>query len=109
MSYLRLRWARYFTLAGWTWSLAPKGSGFDFHVVFPCDCPGPHELDVRIVEEPLDHPFVAAGSPHPAIFGDGPKHTVWSMTHGGAVEREYRGLDEWDSRAEDLWERAARE
>jgi len=118
--YLKLKWARFFTLAGWRWNLAASYSGFDFHVVRPCkhsECNGSHELKIRIMERRLDllqkrHGELYSGedmyaSPHPALFGDGPKNTVWQMSHG-AGGGLYR-LDEWQNNAEELWERAARE
>jgi hypothetical protein len=120
-TYLKLRWARFFTLAGWDWNLAPKHQGFDFHVKFPCDhseCNGSHELLVRVVEkthealvrkhqELFDIHFMYA-SPHPALFGNGPKNTHWQMTHGAGGGDET--VEKWtDQDANQLWERAAHE
>src|SRR5947209_5537352 len=92
--YLKLRWARFFTLAGWNWKLSST-PGFDFEVSFPCrnsDCEGSHSLLVRICEKTHEN-LVAKhndlwdvhymySSPHPALFGDGPDNTHWQMTHG---------------------------
>ena len=97
--WLKLRWARFFTLAGWDWKLSPR-PGFDFQVTFPCghsECNGSHTLVVRIVDkcrealarkhqETFDYAY---SEPHPALFGDGPANTLWEMSHGagGGVEQ----------------------
>jgi hypothetical protein len=112
--YLKLRWARFFTLAGWDWKLSPKPD-FDFQVTFSCghsEC-GSHELLVRISEK--THEALIAthkqlwdvhymySSPHPALFGDGPDNTHWQMAHGAGGG--YASLGAWGFA--DLWERAA--
>jgi hypothetical protein len=120
LNFLQLRWARFFTLAGWKWKLASPYSGFDFHVTIPCEhseCNGSHELSVRIQEKTLEvlntqHDELFSvdemyAEPHPALFGNGPKNTVWQMVHGagGGVFR----LDGWSSDFEILWEKSVRE
>jgi hypothetical protein len=117
--WLKLRWARFFTLARWNWNLAPKHAGFDFHVTIPCEyseCRGSHSLRVRICEK--THESLIAkhedlfdidemySSPHPALFGFGPKNTHWQMVHGSGG---YGCLDQWVPDADDLWKRAAHE
>jgi hypothetical protein len=116
--YLKLRWARFFTLAGWNWSLA-RQPGFDFHVKFPCmhsECSGSHELLVRVSEKNHDalvkkHDDLfdihyMYSSPHPALFGDGPASTHWQMAHGSGGG--YETAERWtNGDAHDLWERAA--
>lgn len=131
--WLKLRWARFFTLAGWNWKLSPR-PGFDFQVTFPCDhsdCDGSHTLLVRVCdkhrealgrkhEETFSNPYE---TPHPALFGDGPNNTYWEMVHGagGGVE----SVSDWmvkdspweqgqagfrfkrDRYVNSLWERAA--
>jgi hypothetical protein len=118
--YLKLRWARFFTLAGWNWTLAPKPSSFDFHVTFPCghsECIGSHSLRVRICEKTVealaakhadlwDIDFIYR-VPSPALFGDGPKNTYWQMAHGAGGGCESVG--NWLPDADVLWERAAHE
>jgi len=118
---LKLRWARFFTLAGWNWRLAPPHSGFDFLV----DWPGVdsddnrHSLLVRICEK--NHPALIARhddlwdihrmyeSPHPALFGDGPENTHWQMAWGSGGG--YYCLDNYCVRPpfSELWERASHE
>ncbi len=118
--YLKLKWARFFTLAGWDWKLAPRHSSFDFRVTFPCvhsECDGSHSLLVRICEKTLealaakqmdlwDIDFIYS-VPSPALFGDGPENTFWQMSHGagGGVE----SVGTWVPDARELWERAAHE
>lgn len=117
--WLKLRWARFFTLAGWKWKLSPR-PGFDFQVSLPCnhhqDCNGSHSLLVRTCEktgkaleqkhcELYDCDFMYS-EPHPALFGDGPDNTVWQMVHGdggGTYSVSSFG------NANKLWERAAHE
>lgn len=115
-AWLNLRWARFFTLAGWKWKLSTR-PGFDFEVSFPChhsECPDGHTLLVRVCNMPLyylrekyrafEYPYHA---PNPALFGDGPANTYWEMVHGhgggeGQVENCWTQQDvNW------LWERAA--
>ena len=90
--WLKLRWARFFTLAGWDWKISAR-PGFDFEVTFPCehgDCHGSHTLIVRVSDKCYDalrnkhaetfaHPYE---EPNPALFGDGPENTFWEMAHG---------------------------
>jgi hypothetical protein len=117
--WLKLRWARFFTLAGWNWKLSPR-PGFDFQVTFPCnhsECHGSHTLIVRVVDkcyEALAHKHSetfawAYNEPNPALFGDGPENTYWEMCHGAGGGSEQ--VDEWmtSPRADvnRLWERAA--
>lgn len=119
-TYLKLRWARFFTLAGWDWNLAPKHQGFDFQVTFPCihsECSGSHSLLVRISEkshEALERKHNELydlhymwSDPHPALFGDGPPNTHWQMGHGAGGG--CFTVAEWEPDAETLWERAAHE
>lgn len=113
---LKLRWARFFTLAGWNWKLSST-PGLDFLVTFPAtdyrDC-CPHELLVRICEkthealvrkhEDLFDIHFMYSSPHPALIGNGPANTHWQMSCGDgggyASLAMYGGMYE-------LWERAA--
>lgn len=114
--WLKLRWARFFTLAGWNWKLSHR-PGFDFQVTFPCEhseCSGSHTLIVRICDkshwllekkhgETFTNPY---DEPNPALFGDGPENTYWEMVHGhgGGCET----VSKWTySDANYLWERAA--
>lgn len=115
-TWLKLRWARFFTLAGRKWRLSSR-PGFDFEVSFPCyhiECTGVHTLLVRVSKMPpydlqekyraFQHPYEA---PNPALFGDGPANTYWEMVHGhgggeGRVENCWTRQDvNW------LWEQAA--
>ena len=119
--WLKLRWARFFTLAGWHWTLSPR-PGFDFQVTFPCphsECHGNHTLVVRVVDkgyqalerkhrETFDYAY---NVPHPALFGDGPSNSYWEMAHGagGGIEQ----VSDWMTAPSgqdvgELWERAAR-
>lgn len=114
---LKLRWARFFTLAGWNWKLSSR-PGFDFQVSFPCGhsgCHGSHSLLVRICEkthealarkhEDLFDIHFMYSEPHPALFGDGPKNTHWQMAHGaGGGDESADNWTKWD--AEKLWELA---
>ena len=116
LTWLQLRWTRFFTLAGWDWKLSTR-PGFDFEVRFPCrsgECDGGHTLSVRIVDKP--HYYLtqdykafryAYHEPHPALFGDGPENTFWAMTHGSGGG-EYK-VDNWQTNGDcdELWERAA--
>ena len=122
--WLKLRWARFFTLAGWNWKLSPR-PGFDFQVTFPCphgECDGSHTLIVRIVDKCYEALVRKHGEtfnyaydvPHPALFGDGPANTYWEMAHGAGGGCE--SVDDWMTRARwtdvgknvnELWERAA--
>jgi hypothetical protein len=114
--WLKLRWARFFTLAGWNWKLSPR-PGFDFQVTFPCshsECHGSHTLIVRVVDK--NHDALARKfrdtfsnayeEPHPALFGDGPANTYWEMPHGAGGGSET--AENWTKEsANRLWERAA--
>lgn len=118
--WLKLRWARFFTLAGWKWKLSPK-SGFDFQVTLPCrhsECNGSHTLLVRTCEkthEALERKHCELydcermySEPNPALFGDGPDNTVWQMVHGhGGGQFTVSSMTVWN--ANELWERAAHE
>ncbi len=92
--YLKLRWARFFTLAGWNWKLSST-PGFDFLVEWPgidSDDNSPHSLHVRICEKThealitkhydLWDVHYMYRNPHPALFGDGPENTHWQMAWG---------------------------
>jgi hypothetical protein len=118
--WLKLKWARFFTLAGWNWTLASQYTGFDFFVTIPCghsECNGSHEIAVRIYEK--NHGALVRQhkdlydtdriytSPHPALFGDGPLNTYWEMAHGAGGGSENVG--QWLANADKLWERAGRE
>jgi hypothetical protein len=118
--YLKLRWARFFTLAGWNWTLAHQSTMADFIVTIPCshsECNGSHVIAVRVCEKALEsltrkHSDLYAGrmydEPSPALFGDGPKNTYWQMVHGAGGGDE--SVSNWTSTdANELWERAARE
>lgn len=114
---LKLRWARFFTLAGWKWKLSSR-PGFDFLVTFPAtdyrDC-CPHELLVRICEK--THAALIAkhddlwdvnfmyDSPAPALFGDGPENTHWQMCCGDGGG--YACLAGYGRHMQELWERAS--
>jgi hypothetical protein len=114
--WLKLRWARFFTLAGWKWKLSPR-PGFDFQVTFPCvhsECHGSHTLIVRVCDktyhalaEKHQQTFsYAYDDPHPALFGDGPANTYWEMAHGAGGGCET--AENWTrTDAKNLWERAA--
>jgi hypothetical protein len=113
--YLKLRWARFFTLAGWNWKLSPT-PGFDFVVTFPCghsECRS-HDLLVRISEkthealirkhDELFDTHYMYRSPHPALFGDGPNNTHWQMACGPGGGSFC--VDGWPGMTE-YWKRAA--
>lgn len=115
--WLKLRWARFFTLAGWQWRLA-SDRGFDFVVTFPCghsECSGSHSLSVRVIErnkrhlEKLHSKTFSAEQlyqiPHPALFGNGPTNTFWQMQHGSGAGVEDVG--QWVDNALSLWNQAA--
>jgi hypothetical protein len=122
--WLKLKWARFFTLVRWQWSLSPQ-PGFDFKVCVPCwkeNCSDArdrhhHTLLVRVVnqnrdalEESHTRRFDAGRmyqEPHPALFGDGPDNAVWQMAHGdggGCYE-----LSAFIPNGARLWERANHE
>lgn len=115
--YLKLRWARFFTLVGWNWSLSTT-PGFDFLVTIPGTDDGEtHRLLVRICEKThealvkkhndlWDIDFMYS-NPHPALFGDGPENTHWQMAWGDGggcytVAGRLGG-------AQELWGRASHE
>jgi hypothetical protein len=117
--WLKLRWARFFTLAGWQWKLSPR-PGFDFQVTFPCghsECGGSHTLLVRVSDKCYEalaekHRVTfgnAYQAPNPALFGDGPGNTYWEMVHGAGGGCEQ--VADWMTHAKlgvsALWERAA--
>ena len=117
--WMKLQWARFFTLAGWNWSLSPR-PGFDFKVTFPCvhgECNGSHTILVRVVNQSyhtIENSHAKRfnadqmyNEPHPALFGDGPENTYWQMAHGsgGGVET----VGQWVRNAKQLWERASHE
>jgi len=117
--HLKLRWARFFTLAGWNWSLA-RQSGLDFLIDFPgvdCDDNSPHSLLVRICEknykaliakhDDLWDVHYMYSSPHPALFGDGPKNTHWQIAWGSGGGYYTVAGRMLYNRAEELWKRAA--
>ena len=119
--WLKLRWARFFTLAGWRWRLSPR-PGFDFQVTFPCrhgECSGGHTLLIRVSDKchmalaekhqtTFGNPYQ---NPNPALFGDGPENTYWEMVHGAGGGSE--NVSDWMTNAgagvSVLWERAAHE
>ena len=118
--HLKLRWARFFTLVGWHWTLAAKHAGYDFNLTIPCgksDCNGSHQLDVRISKNSYgeliaehDRLFAVEDmyrSPHPALFGHGPDQTHWQMVHGDGGG--YYHITTWLGNADELWERAHRD
>jgi hypothetical protein len=116
--WLKLQWARFFTLAGWDWKLSPR-PGFDFQVTFPCghsECYGSHTLIVRVCDKHYDvlkmkHAETFAYAyfePNPALFGDGPDNTFWEMSHGAGGGEET--VHNWTGEdANQLWKRAARD
>ena len=115
--YLKLRWARFFTLASWNWKLSST-PGFDFLVEWPgidsddgvlhsllvCICEKNHDALALKHYELWDVHF-AYSSPHPALFGDGPKNTFWQMSWG-AGGGDYC-LATFGPGMTELWERAA--
>ena len=115
--WLKLKWARFFTLAGWDWTLAPR-PGFDFSVTLPCnhsECSGSHILLVRVKERNRKELVTMHGnrfsvdqtwaSPHVALFGDGPDNTCWVMSHGAGGGQF--SVSEWLPEAFQLWSRAS--
>jgi hypothetical protein len=115
--YLKLRWARFFILAGWHWTLSTT-PGFDFLVTLPgLDDGEVHKLLVRISEKThealvckhndLFDPHFMYRNPHPALFGDGPENTHWQMTWGSGGG-DYTVASRVGN-ARELWERAAHE
>jgi hypothetical protein len=114
---LKLRWARFFTLAGWDWKLSTR-PGFDFEVHFRCHYPectgGEHTLLVRVRNKPrhvLQNEYLSFSypyeEPNPALFGNGPANTYWEMVHR-AREGEAQVGSYWTPKDADwLWERAA--
>jgi hypothetical protein len=116
---LKLRWARFFTLAGWNWKLS-RLPAFDFVVEWPgidSDDRSPHSLNVRICEkthealirkhEDLFDIHSMYRSPHPALFGDGPANTHWQMPWGSGGG--YYSLESYGPSMQDLWEKSAHE
>jgi hypothetical protein len=103
---LLLRWARFFTLAGWNWRIASVPF-FHFLVTFPCghsECRS-HELIVRVLSH-HDHAALVKkhdelftveemyGSLTPALFGESIEATHWQMAHGhggGCFTAEFLG------------------
>jgi hypothetical protein len=91
---LLLRWARFFTLAGWNWRIASVPF-FHFLVTFPCghsEC-GSHELLIRVIphwsyallQKEHDARFTVEemyGALVPALFGSSLEDTYWQMGHG---------------------------
>lgn len=117
--WLKLQWARFFTLAGWEWNLSPR-QGLDFRVTFPCghsECNGSHTLFVRVIERSLEALVKSHGTkfsteriwtePHPALFGDGLANTYWVMSHGAGGGSE--SVRQWIPEAAKFWQRAAHE
>jgi hypothetical protein len=116
--YLKLKWARFFTLAGWDWKLAHRHSSFDFIVTLPgLDEGETHHLLVRISEKThealiakhndlWDIDFIYS-NPHPALFGDGPENTHWQMAWGGGGG--YYTVASRLGNATELWERVSHE
>jgi len=115
--YLKLRWARFFTLAGWNWKLS-CAQGFDFLVEWPgidSDDNVSHSLHVRICEK--THKALIAKhnelfdvhymyrTPHPALFGNCPRNTHWQMSWGSGGG--YYSLAQYGAQMDELWERAA--
>jgi hypothetical protein len=116
---LKLRWARFFTLAGWNWRLS-NIPGFDFIVEWPgldSDdfvhhslririCEKTHEALMRKHEELFDIHYMYR-SPHPALFGDGPENTHWQMAWGSGGGCYC--LAGYGAHMNELWKRAAHE
>jgi hypothetical protein len=121
---LKLRWARFFTLAGWNWRLS-RNRSFDFLVEWPGvddDDRTTHYLHVRICEKTRDaleakHDDLWGvhymySNPHPALFGDGPDNTHWQMTWGSGGGSYSLGgycghYGPHHLTMQELWERAA--
>ena len=114
---LKLRWARFFTLAGWNWKLS-RVPGFDFLVEWPGvdrDDNTTHFLHVRICERNHDSLIKKHDSlwdidymysnPHPALFGEGPENTHWQMAWGAGGG--YYSVAQYGGHMEKLWERSA--
>ncbi len=115
---LKLRWARFFTIAGWDWSLS-RNPRFDFLVKWPgvdSDDNCEHFLHVRVCDESREElASRRAGiwdatqtytSPHPALFGDGPENTFFSLIWGmGGGEYSLPSFGKPGMR--EIWERAA--
>jgi hypothetical protein len=116
---LKLRWARFFTLAGWNWRLS-RAPRFYFVVEWPgidSDDDTQHFLHIRVCEkthealtrkhtELYDIHYMYS-SPHPALFGDGPKNTHWQMPWG-CGGGEYC-LETFGGHMTYLWERSGHE
>jgi len=116
---LKLRWARFFTLAGLSWNLSPAPS-YDFQLSLPCrhlECRRPHSILVRVVDkcrtqlaQHYKSKFGEFGmrgpGSFPAFFGEGPENTFWLEKRGAFYHSEnlenFAGQD-----ASELWERAA--
>jgi hypothetical protein len=115
--YLKLRWARFFTLAGWDWKLSST-PGFDFLLDWPgidSDDNTRHSLHIRVCEKTHDalqlkHSDLfdihyMYSNPHPALFGNGPENTHWQMPWGSGGG-DYC-LANFGGRMNELWEQAA--
>ena len=120
------RWAAFFDLAGWNWSLNPVPVFDwkpDFRITFKCnhsECNGSHTLLVSIlpidtIEELQGHPALSYGlfvgkddkahlADAGALFGTSPNVSQWQMSHGagGGI---YSVVD-WVHQSERLWTRA---
>lgn len=91
--------------------------GYDLNLTIPCthgECSGSHELLIRIEHGSLEYfkklhddlfdVTEAWGSPSPAVFGDNPEDTFWTMPHGsgGGEENITQWVPDWKA----LWARA---
>lgn len=117
VNYLKLRWAKFFTLAGLDWEPALR-PGYDFHVILPCghsECPADHQLLVIVLEGRHDELVRRYDTvfthdeiwdvPSPAFFADGPGNTHWNMAHGHGGGY-YTMAGWWLNRdADELWKR----
>ena len=117
--WLKLRWARFFTLAGLSWKLSPVKS-YDFQLSLPCkhsECRRPHSILIRVVDkcraelaQGYKSKFGEFGlrgpRAFPAFFGEGPENTFWMEKRGPFYYSE--NLEKLaEQNFSELWERSA--